>query len=315
MDFTYFYKTKYSLPSALKSHKEYDVFLSCYSSSERSQAILNNINSKTSLLFLLPEYHDLEVKDKAINCFKINLIEEEAVIFKDLFSHSTLTKGTKLCIDLTGFFIPHLLFLINYLHMNGFKSFDAIYSEPNTYNNKERTLFSSSFHTARQIQGYEGCHVPDTSNDILIIGSGYDNARIIDVANNKAKARKIQVFGFPSLQPDMYQENVLQAYKAESALGGDSFIDLANNIYAPANDPFVAAQLIMEFINKENAKRSITNLYFSPISTKAHALGFALYYFWQKKTPASIIFPFCHEHYTDNTRGIGKIFIYTVEMP
>ncbi|MCK6650551.1 MAG: hypothetical protein L6Q66_12910, partial [Bacteroidia bacterium] len=163
--------------------------------------------------------------------------------------------------------------------------------------------------------GYEGSHIPDTSNDILIIGSGYDDSRITDVANDKAKARKIQLFGFPSLQPDMYQENVLKAYKAEAAVGGESFIDPSKNIYAPANDPFVSAQLIKEFIEKENTKKPITNLYFSPVSTKAHALGIALCFIWLHEIPTSVIFPFCEQYFTDTTIGVGKVMIYTVELP
>ena len=107
----------------------------------------------------------------------------------------------------------------------------------------------------------------------------------------------------------------MQAYKAEAALGGESFIDPSKNIYAPANDPFVTAQLIKSFIDKEHNRKAITNIYFSPISTKAQALGFALYSLWQNNIPSSIIFPFCQQHFSDTTKGIGKISLYKVELP
>ena len=88
----------------------------------------------------------------------------------------------------------------------------------------------------RQVVGYEGQHVTDTSRDVLIIGAGYDDKLIAEVAEHKDQARKIQLFGLPSLRADMYQENVLRAHLAESAVG-TPIHDEASNFFAPANDP------------------------------------------------------------------------------
>lgn len=315
MDFTYFYKKKISNAADLNAHAEYDVFLSCYNTSDRAKAVLDNINCKAIHLLVLPKYLGLDLKDAKYQYFNITLSEDEAVLMTDYVAKAGIDSTMKICIDITGFFTPHLLFLIYYLQACGILNFDVIYTEPNAYNDKEQTQFSNNYNDTRQIHGFEGSHIPDTTHDILVIGSGYDDARIVDVSNKKLEATKIQLFGFPSLQPDMYQENVLKAYKAESAVGGERFLDEDKTIYAPANDPFVAAQAISNFINKEHSKKPITNLYFSPISTKPHALAFALYYLWKHDIPTSIIFPFCEEHFNDTSNGVGKIFVYTIELP
>lgn len=151
----------------------------------------------------------------------------------------------------------------------------------------------------------------------MVIGSGYDDKRITDVSRNKANARKVQLFGFPSLQPDMYQENVIRAYRAEEAsTGGEKyFIDSATSIFAPANDPFVTAQSLKEFLDNENKRRKITNLYLSPLSTKSQTLGFALYYITEcLDEPVSIIFPYCSGYTRETTSGISKIWKYTIEF-
>jgi len=48
---------------------------------------------------------------------------------------------------------------------------------------------------------------PSKEKDLLVISSGYDYQLILKVAKaKKACQTKCQIFGFPSLQPDMYQE-------------------------------------------------------------------------------------------------------------
>ena len=114
----------------------------------------------------------------------------------------------------------------------------------------------------------------------------------------------------------MYQENIIKAYNAESAVGGQSFIDANVNIYAPANDSFVAAEKIKRHLNREDEKKTVTNVYLCPISTKAHALGMALYFLWEcSSRPTSIIFPFCDKHFNNTSSGIGKIMKFTILLP
>jgi hypothetical protein len=49
----------------------------------------------------------------------------------------------------------------------------------------------------------------------------------------------------------MYQENVLNAFKAEDAVGVNKSTDF-DSFFAPANDPFVTATVLSEVVAKRN---------------------------------------------------------------
>ncbi|WP_132053103.1 hypothetical protein [Pseudocnuella soli] len=317
VDYSYFFKDKFTDYRDVASLNSYDLFISSFINSERVKSVFSLVPSTERHWIIFAEYNidDSLFRVSADRVFKSNLGDDESESINKYLDSFDVTTYKSICIDTTGFLIPHLLFLLRRLHLLGVKKIDFLYTEPNTYINKEQTVFTTDFHYVRQIQGYEGNHNPDISNDVLLIASGYDDSRITDVANNKAKARKIQLFGFPSLQPDMYQENIIKAYKAEAAVGGESFNDPASNLYAPANDPFVAAEVISRFFEKEMSLKTFTNMYLCPISTKPHALGLAFYYINEcLSKPVSIIFPFCSTHISNTTEGIGKVLIFTFEF-
>lgn len=91
--------------------------------------------------------------------------------------------------------------------------------------------------------------------------------------------KKVLLFGFPAISPGMFQENILRAHEAEAAIETECFKDMDSNIYAPAYDPFVTAQAISEYVEKQNKRAPITNIYLSPLSTKPHALGMACIFY------------------------------------
>ena len=114
----------------------------------------------------------------------------------------------------------------------------------------------------------------------------------------------------------MYQENILRAHKAEDPVGSRTSSTMAQACYAPANDPFVTASILSDLIEKESQRKYITNLYLSPLGTKAQTLGFGLYFVWEcREKPISIIFPFCKEYSRETTYGISKIWKYSIELP
>ncbi len=128
------------------------------------------------------------------------------------------------------------------------------------YSKREKTQFSNEVVAeVRQIAGFEGVHNPETSNDYLVIGAGYDHQLIAQVAESKDSSKKIQIFGLPSLRADMYQENVLRARNAEEAVGRQTS-DESSNYFAPANDPFVTASTLHEIVSRLEARKPITNL-------------------------------------------------------
>lgn len=319
IDYTIFYKKKFVNVDEFVKNKSWNLFISAYNDSERVRKLFSRIKCDDKHWLILPDYgYASNEFPKAGKVYAYPKASEEHDFILSYVNDIQLDLSQiDFCIDVTGFMRPHLIFLIRFLKELNVKKFDVIYTDPDTYAKKEKTTFTKdNVYHVRQIAGCEGAHSTDSSNDVLIIGSGYDDKLIARVAESKAKAKKIQVFGFPSLQPDMYQENLLRAYKAEEALGGQIFLDQTSCYHAPANDPFVTASVIHDLVNRENERTKITNLYLSPLSTKAQTLGFVLYYLWEcLDKSASIIFPFCTQYTRETTKGISRVWLYTVELP
>jgi hypothetical protein len=322
-DFSIFYKNRFSSLADLKIDAGYDLFLSAYNDSQRVKQVFQEIIAQQKHWLIFPQYAYSQTElplatstSEEVFSFDENLTEGQIIRNYIAQSNLDLLSIGKICIDITGFIRPHLIFLVRYLSIYDI-TIDFVYTDPLSYLKKEKTDFSSEYVDVRQIEGCQGVHNPDTANDWLIIGAGYDNLRITDVAKNKANTKKVQLFGFPSLQPDMYQENILKAYISEEATsnGRESFIDPESTLFAPANDPFVTANVIRDFIQRENRQNPITNLYLSPLSTKAQTLGIALYYAANcSGENASIIFPICNRYSRETTEGISRIWKFTVDF-
>jgi len=316
IDYTMFYKTTLSLDEPWPSEARWDVFLSAFTAAERLRWVFDKANAVEKHWLVFPQYQFLHTDHPAGSVFASDSVSEADFI--QLFWDSKL-KGidntASICIDTTGFIRPFLMFLVRWLMVRGFRIFEAIYSEPVTYARREETRFSDEMiEQVRQVAGFEGNHLTDNSRDVLIIGSGYDHELIARVAENKDQARKIQIFGFPSLRADMYQENVLRAHRAEEAVGG--LRESADLFFAPANDPFVTASVLQQIVKDLHSRNSLGNLYLSPLATKAQVLGFALYYVTEcRNTPTSIIFPFSPTYNQETSKGIARIWKYTVELP
>lgn len=168
------------------------------------------------------------------------------------------------------------------------------------------------------MHGRSGIHTSKDDNDLLIIAAGYDHSRIVEWQPKRKDARKkVLLFGFPAISPGMFQENILRAHEAEAAIETECFKDMDSNIYAPAYDPFVTAQAISEYVEKQNKRAPITNIYLSPLSTKPHALGMALYFLWEHgfNKNISLIYPYCQQYITDNSDGIARIWRYEIQLP
>ena len=315
IDFTYFYKQKYSALTELVD-QSYDILISTFNMTERICGVFNTINANNKYWIVLPGYKDDLFTG---NEKRISIPYEGYEHLSSFLDELEIDGKTKLCIDITGFLIPHMLFVLRYLQKKkNVHQIDIVYTEPLKYTNEENTNFSDYFYDVKQILGYGGTPNPNMENDLLIISSGYDDSRITDVAGKKKHAKKIQLFGFPPLQADMFQENMIKAYKAESAVGIDGFKNLDLNLYAPANDPFVAAQIIKKYIDREQRSQPFTNIYLAPVATKPHALGMGLYCLWEYfegNKPLSIIYPVCNKYYGNTAIGISKIWKYHIELP
>ncbi|WOR15291.1 hypothetical protein RYZ27_01255 [Hyphomonas sp. FCG-A18] len=239
--------------------------------------------------------------------------EDELIV--DLVQQLDLAEKppASLCIDATGFMRPQLLFLMRYLADQGLTRFDMLYSEPSQYSRKSETQFArSSAFEIRQVSGYEGSHSTDLSNDILLIGVGYDHDRIGQILASKESAKLVQLHAFPSLSSDMYHESLLRLNRIDGTLPR---IAEDQVFFASANDPFVTAAVISDEIRKLNARRRITNLYLSPLATKAQTIGFGLYYLRERsRLPTSVIFPFSETYNRQTSSGVGRIWKYPIDL-
>ena len=269
MDYTIFYKKAYD-NGEVDCGEGYDFFFSAYDGCERTTTIFEKIISDRKIWIDFPHYKN---DFKSGNLYKCQSYKEDEC-FIDLFASLVIESSSKICIDITGFIRPHLIFFTKYLHRIGVKKIDFLYTEPLHYKNAEDTTFSGFVDEVKII---EGCgsemNLPNTENDLLIITAGYDDNLIARVSSYKSKvSKRYYILGFPSLQPDMYQESILKMYQAKDSIGQKE-----KERFAPAFDPFVTAQEISNIID-ENPNH--TNIYLSPLSTKPQALGMAFYYLW-----------------------------------
>lgn len=325
MKFSYLYKYKLDKVDefSISDNLKFDLFISAFNKSERVNYVFNYVNCKEKHWIIFPEYDfnniDIaELRGEIFNYTDFFELDESEIIL-DYYERSLtnfMSKNCSICIDITGFIRPYLIFLVRLLKEKGCERICFSYSDPLNYVNKENTKFSYDFKEIRAVKGCLNSHSPDTSNDILIIGAGYDNQLISKIAKEKAEARKVQLLGFPSLKADMFQENVLSVYDSqEEVSGGDFSIEDDNVILAPANDPFITAEAIKNYIEIENKKKPITNLYLCPLSTKVQTLGIALYFVSDcLDLPVSILYPFSKKYSTETTQGISKVSVFIVEF-
>jgi hypothetical protein len=295
----------------------WDVFISAYNESGRVNAVFDSVRADRKEWLIHPEYDFSKEERPATGTVHTMQERDEAEFWREYISISGIEgwpRDARICIDSTGFMRPHLMLFLRRLRDLGFSRLHALYADPQAYKEGEKTPFSKGAVTeVRQVRGFEGVHQPDRRDeDLLVIGAGYDDDLIRRVAENKRTARKLEMFGLPSLVPHMYEESRLRAAKAEEALGPLPFRSL---LFAPANDPFATAQELHERLKEERGRKRIENLYLSPLGTKAQTLGFALYYLCEcVGEPVSMIFPFAEYYSRETSVGLSRVWMYEFEL-
>jgi hypothetical protein len=307
-DYTIYYKTYYDRGN-LENAPLYDVFYSAFDNSERTKNTFNSIQAKDKKWFIFPQYQ-YEPNDlppaKDIYTNKSHSEVDYFAGFRSGFSYSA--KNT-ICIDITGFIRPHLMYLLQFFWRHNIRKIDLLYSEPISYKEAENTKFSGYIEKCECVEGFTSNYDSNVEDDLLIICAGYDDKLVAKVVQEKQHCKnKYYIFGFPSLQPDMYQENRFNMYKRRQVTG-----EIKKIKFAPAYDPFVTAQAIEEIIEEcPNAK----NIYLSPLSTKPQTIGMALYYIMNfKKHNMHMIFPYSNTYAPEHTIGIKRTWKYTIELP
>lgn len=318
MDYGFFLRKAITPESNWEETPEFDLFLSAYNLSDRVRHVYDRVRAKSKMWLLHEEYNISEGQLPSEITFRTSASDEssycQSLIATLEDSFGDITK-IRLCVDSTGMLRPHLLFLIKLLHVRGVAQFHVTYAEPATYKKQEHTTFSAgSIYEVRPIQGYEGAPATDANADFLVIGMGYDDRMIAEVAEDRAKADKHQLFGLPSLSADMYQQSVLRSRKAAEELSDPNFSE-NNRSFAPASDPFGTASVLSEVVSNRRSRGGISNLYMSPLGTKPQVIGFGLYHLFECSTgDASLIFPFSNGYSPETGQGTSRIWIYNIEL-
>jgi hypothetical protein len=318
MDYGFFLRETVAADADWSGTQEFDLFLSAFNLSDRVRHVYDKIRAREKFWLIHREY-GLSSDQLPPEPYFVTKAPDESSFCLELVARLKAEqpdfRNLSICIDSTGMLRPHLLFLLKLMQMEGFLRFNLIYAEPANYKNNERTTFSAGdIYEVRPVQGYEGAPMTDSSADLLIIGMGYDDRMIAEVAEDRAKADKHQVFGLPSLSADMYQQSVLRSRLAAEELSDPNFSE-TNRSFAPASDPFGTADVLSEFVAQRRLERGITNLYLSPLGTKPQVIGFGLYYIFECGSgEASITFPFSTGYSPETGQGVLRTWFYTIEF-
>jgi len=317
LDYTALYKRHLTLDEVAAESASWGCFLSAFNATERVRTVFDVVRTPAEHKHWLvhPEYcfDPTQIPRGSFTSESLN----EAEFWDRCWApvQAGVDSGRPICVDLTGFMRPHLMYLTRKLFDAGVESFWALYSEPQLYRRAEQAVFTAGSVTeVRQVAGFEGIHRSDEDTDLLIIGVGYEDELIRRVAELKRTAsRKLQLFGLPSLQPDMYQQSVLKAARAADALGASPKDAV---MFAPANDPFATAQELRERVEREQQSGSFANLYLAALGTKPQALGFALFYLSEcRNGPTSMLFPYAQTYSPDSAEGLARTWLYEVRLP
>jgi len=310
------------------SKKKYDLFISSFNDEAMVHDLFNSISSVKKIWCVLPDYtlkSKAEIKDSEY--FELSDIDISSDSLESEYINEFIEKyrlidyiSQVICIDITGFVKPYIIYLVYALKEYGFKKIDIIYSEPKYWEKLDETIFSKEvIIKTRPINGFD-IRVENGNNDLQIIAAGYDYKLIRAAASyNKLVKQKQVLIGFPSLQPSMYQENILNFQKSADELAID--YDNFNPIYAPANDPFEAAKVLKEFVDLYIEQHDDINaIYLSPLSTKPHALGMLLFFLYegdfykQKNIEIIMLYPFTKSYSSSAGKQLAKINLYTLEF-
>ncbi len=312
IDYSLYYRRTINVDRISVEVPEFDVFISAYNSSDRVRRVYDSVRSGRKIWLVHPEYQyaDDELPREAL--VRPGSRDEVAQVNDLLTAIGPLSLGDRVCIDITGFMRHVLMFLVAKLKFIGVREFTAVYSEPSSYLKQEDTEFSTT--TTGRVRTVSGLSTSmEYQKDSVIVGVGYDHKLIGEVMNSREGAAIRPLFAFPSLSPDMYQQSAIRASRS-----GDKAQDadwLHNRKFAPANDPFVTAEVISSMVSVLDVKEA-TNIYMSPLATKVQALGFVIYWLLQGKSRGSmaVLLPECSSYARETSSGIKRLWAFTVEI-
>lgn len=295
---------------------DYDLFISSYNTSERVTQVFTSVSAPRKVWLIHGEYgftpSDFPV---GAQVFDGTPFTQEADFLNEFLDWITVLQPlpARICIDITGMMRPHLILLPLLLRDMGISRVDIIYTDPQGYTDGSATRFSLSEVTkVGQVAGYMGTHVNPGASDALIVGGGYDSNLVQRVAESKSSGKHYLMLGLPGLQAHMYQGSRERMDKARPWLRG--FAE-SSFLYAPASDPFMTAQVLQDSLRSLRRRGGVSNVYLSPLGSKAQALGFALYFLMEEQGKStSLIFPFVSQYSEKTSVGLSRVHIFELEL-
>lgn len=314
IDYSIYYRRSISVDRIKQESPNFDIFVSAYNSSDRVLKVFTEITADRKIWLLHPEYTYSPLDEPVESLIVRPNSRDEVDQVQALLAEVGDTSGLDICIDITGFMRHVLVFLVAKLANLGVKSISIVYSEPIAYSKAEGTIFSTTTTgVVKTVRGMAGGN-NSQGKDHLIIGAGFDSKLISLVAHCKDDSVVHPVFAFPSLSADMYQQSAVKAAQSGEVALQAEWVD--NRIFAPANDPFATAEVISDLVCEIDRRTPAANVYLSPLSTKAQALGFALYWQLEGKLRGgvSLLLPECVTYSRETSSGIKRLWLYTVEF-
>lgn len=314
MDYSLYYRKELDL-NAFRDWDKWDLFLSAYNKSDRVTGAFEKVNAHRKLWLSYPEYELLQSELPSEHEVLHIEGESETDQLMSLTQQVDLTAhlGDRICIDMTGFMRPQLLFILFYLKKMNFKEVIFLYSEPITYGKREQTTFAKgSVYKIEPVSGFSGSPRIHNNRDLLIIMAGFDKDLISHTAQHHENSDIVELFGFPSLRPDMYQDNRLRTSQAAYTYQ-DSI--LGEPLFAPAFDPFETARVVSEYLERNHCFENYHHVYITPLSTKPQTLGLGIAFLNELAgSNVSVIYPYTRNYEKETSTGLARLWQYQVEF-
>jgi len=217
--------------------------------------------------------------------------------------------GSNICVDITTL-KQGILFILTNLLINRVKParFFAAYTEPVEYKKRkisvlgeteEYDLYDKIVGSSNPVPGFTK---PQSPRDIMLIAPiGFDSQRLQTIYENIKPRSIIPIVGFPSFVPGW---NLTAIKMNFMVLKGAECIDMVKTCEAAS--PFEMFKLLEEEFHRHNHKYDI---YISPLGTRPHCLGAAL--FVSKNRSAYLIYDFPVEK-KYRSESVLKADIYNV---
>lgn len=234
--------------------------------------------------------------------------EVESAAFVALIERmlSLVGREDTVLVDITGLPVGALAMMVRCFKVAQQKV-TWVYAEPGRYIDGAQTEFATGLQPVGPLRGFAAEGIGENEGALVVL-AGYDSAAIKAVTDYRKGAHpRYLIIPFPSLQADMYQENVLRIQRVRDSTGVD-VADRSLGVRIPAFDAWgVVEQLDM--IRQETNSMTLS---VAPLSTKAQTLGVLLWWcrLGEKRDSVSLVVPQYKLLVSGVSEGMGRIWRY-----